>query len=107
MYDTTFGWRFPNKKMKEMFPLYGMGETAEEVQLKHKISREEQDQFAYSSHQKAVGAQEAGAFNDELVPVEVKLRKSEFTVEKDEGPRPILVLKSSLLFVPFSEKTGQ
>ena len=87
MYDTTFGWRFPNPKMKEMFPLYGMGETAENVQEQYKISREEQDQFALSSHQKSTAAWERGDFKDEVLPIHVKLRKSEFTVEKDEGPR--------------------
>jgi hypothetical protein len=87
MYDSTFGWRFPNPKMEAMFPLYGMGETAEEVQEKFKISREDQDAFAFASHQKAIAAQKANAFDQELVPVEVKLRKKSYTVEKDEGPR--------------------
>lgn len=87
MYDTTFGWRFPNSKMKELFPLLGMGETAEEVAEKYKISREDQDAFALNSHMKACTAQENGAFNEEILPVEVKLRKSSHTVDSDEGPR--------------------
>ncbi|MCP4913056.1 MAG: thiolase family protein [Oligoflexia bacterium] len=87
MYDSTFGWRFPNKKMKEMFPLYGMGETAENVAEKLKISREDQDQFALESHQKSVAAWKSGAFNDEVLPITIQMRKSEVTVEKDEGPR--------------------
>lgn len=87
MFDTTFGWRFPNPKMKEMFPLYSMGETAENVAEQLKISREDQDEFALKSHKKAIAAQEAGAFNDEILPVKVALRKKEYTVEKDEGPR--------------------
>jgi acetyl-CoA acyltransferase len=87
MYDTTFGWRFPNPKMKEMFPLYSMGETAEEVIDQYKISRERQDQFAFESHQKAIQAQSSGAFANEILPVEVKLRKSSYTVDRDEGPR--------------------
>lgn len=87
MYDTTFGWRFPNPKMEVLFPLYGMGETAEEVVDLHKISREDQDAFALSSHQKAVKAWDSGAFKDEVLPIEVRLRKESFTVEKDEGPR--------------------
>ena len=87
MYDTTFGWRFPNPKMKAMFPLYGMGETAENVREKYNISREDQDHFALSSHQKACAAWDNGFFKDEVEPVYVKLRKSEYTVEKDEGPR--------------------
>lgn len=87
MFDTTFGWRFPNAKMKEMFPLYGMGETAEEVAEKLKISREDQDNFALNSHLKAIKAWENGSFDSEVVPVEVQLRKESFTVSKDEGPR--------------------
>ncbi|OIQ20400.1 MAG: beta-ketoadipyl CoA thiolase [Bacteriovorax sp. MedPE-SWde] len=87
MYDTTFGWRFPNPKMKEMFPLYGMGETAEEVAEKLNISRADQDQFALNSHLKAIKAWEQGKFNNEVTPVDVKLRKESFTVSKDEGPR--------------------
>ena len=88
MYDTTFGWRFPNPKMKKLFPLYSMGETAEEVAEQLKILREDQDQFALQSHQKAVKAQESGAFQDEILPVSIKLKKSEYLVNRDEGPRP-------------------
>lgn len=87
MWDTSIGWRFPNPKMEELFPLYGMGETAEEVATEYKISREAQDEFAFNSHQKAIKAQEAHAFKDEILPVEVKLRKKSYTVEQDEGPR--------------------
>jgi acetyl-CoA acyltransferase len=85
--DTSIGWRFPNPKMKELFPLYGMGETAEEVQNEYKISREDQDKFAYESHQKALAAIKDGKFKNEIVPVNVKKRKEEFTVDTDEGPR--------------------
>ncbi|MFG1504622.1 thiolase family protein [Halobacteriovorax sp. ZH5_bin.2] len=94
MFDTTFGWRFPNKKMEEMFPLLGMGQTAEEVVAKLGISREDQDLFALASHQKACQAWENGDFNDEVLPVEIKLRKQTLTVEKDEGPRPSTTLEA-------------
>ncbi|MFG1483708.1 thiolase family protein [Halobacteriovorax sp. HFRX-2_2] len=94
MFDTTFGWRFPNKKMEEMFPLLGMGQTAEEVVAKLGISREDQDRFALASHQKACQAWENGDFNDEVLPVEIKLRKQTLTVEKDEGPRPSTTLEA-------------
>ncbi|WP_127717588.1 acetyl-CoA C-acyltransferase [Halobacteriovorax sp. HLS] len=87
MYDTTFGWRFPNPAMTELFPLYGMGETAEEVAEQYKISRVDQDNFALNSHKKACAAMENGAFDDEILPVEVKLRKSSHMVTTDEGPR--------------------
>ena len=87
LFDTSFGWRFPNPKMKEMFPLWSMGETAEEVASLLKVSRENQDKFAFESHKKAVEAMESGRFNDEIVPVEIKKRKETITVSKDEGPR--------------------
>ncbi len=87
MYDSTFGWRFPNPKMQKMFPLYSMGETAENVAEQLKISRDEQDEFALQSHQKAIQAWESGAFNEEVLPVKVSLRKREYSVERDEGPR--------------------
>lgn len=87
MYDSTFGWRFPNKKMQEMFPLFSMGETAEEVNIEYKISREDQDNFALNSHKKAIAAWDQGLFDDEVSPVEVHLRKKSYTVDRDEGPR--------------------
>jgi len=87
MYDTTFGWRFPNEKMKELFPLYGMGETAEEVAKLHKITREEQDQFAFNSHQKALNAWDNGLFDNEVLPIEVNLKKESYIFSKDECPR--------------------
>ncbi|MFZ8932387.1 MAG: thiolase family protein [Bacteriovoracaceae bacterium] len=88
MYDSSFGWRFPNKKMEAMFPLMSMGQTAEEVVDKHNISRQEQDQFALSSHQKAVEAQTKNLFDDEIVSLSVfKSKKETIEVSKDEGPR--------------------
>lgn len=106
MYDTTFGWRFPNKKMEAMFPLYGMGETAEEVQEKFKISREDQDQFALNSHKKAVAAQKSGAFDAELIPYNVELRKKSYLVEKDEGPRADSTLEVLAKLRPAFRKNG-
>lgn len=88
-YDTTLGWRFPNPKMKEMFPLESMGETAENVFTLYEIGREEQDRFAYESQMKARAAIESGRFKDEIVPVEVPQRKGEpIIVDTDEHPRP-------------------
>lgn len=106
MYDTTFGWRFPNKKMEELFPLYGMGETAEEVQEKFNISREDQDLYALHSHRKALAAQEAGSFNDELVSVEVKLRKKSYSFSEDEGPRANSSLEGLAKLRPAFRKDG-
>lgn len=87
MYDTTFGWRFPNPVMEKRFPLLGMGETAEEVASLHKISRQEQDQFALSSHQKAIQAKNLGFTEKEIVPLSFKVKKQDITVATDECPR--------------------
>ena len=106
MYDSTFGWRFPNAKMEAMFPLYGMGETAEEVQAKFKIPREEQDQFALNSHLKAIKAQKSGAFDAELIPYNVELRKKSYLVEKDEGPRADTTLEVLAKLRPAFRKDG-
>lgn len=89
VYDTTLGWRFPNPKLAELFPLEGMGETAENIYERMSISREDQDAFAYESHLRAVNAQRAGRFDDEIVPVSVPQRKGEpVWVVNDEHPRP-------------------
>jgi acetyl-CoA acyltransferase len=87
MWDTSIGWRFENSKMAQIFPLLGMGETAEEVQKLHNISREDQDQFALESHQKAVKARETGQFKTEIVPISIESKKGTVVVEHDEGPR--------------------
>src|SRR3954470_20797630 len=89
VYDTSLGWRFPNDKMKKLFPLEAMGETAENLVEKYGIARAEQDQFALESHQKAIAAQEAGRFGEEIIAVDVPGAKKGQTVrfDKDEGPR--------------------
>ena len=87
-WDTSLGWRYPNPKLAAMFPLEGMGETAENVAERLKISREDQDRFALASHQKAVRAQQSGAFAAELVPVELLQKKGPpLVVAQDEQPR--------------------
>jgi acetyl-CoA C-acetyltransferase len=80
VWDTTLGWRFPNPRMEEMFPLESMGDTGENVAERWKISREEQDAFALRSQQRWAAAVEAGRFDDELVAVD--------GVNRDEHPRP-------------------
>jgi acetyl-CoA C-acetyltransferase len=89
VYDTSLGWRFPNERMKQLFPLEAMGETAENLVDKYNITRADQDQFAFESHTKAVAAHEYGRFADELVPVAVPGTKKGETVlvQRDEGPR--------------------
>ncbi|VEF46608.1 acetyl-CoA acetyltransferase [Bacillus freudenreichii] len=89
MFDTTIGWRFINPKMQEMYGTDSMPQTAENVAERFGISREEQDEFAYLSQQRAKAAMEAGRFSDEIVPVVVKDRKGKETVvDTDEHPRP-------------------
>jgi 3-oxoadipyl-CoA thiolase len=80
VWDTTLGWRFPNPRMEERFPLESMGETGENVAERYGVSREEQDEFALRSQQRWADAAEAGRFDDELVPIGDAVR--------DEHPRP-------------------
>ncbi|RPI26547.1 MAG: acetyl-CoA C-acyltransferase [Acidobacteria bacterium] len=88
IYDTTIGWRFPNSRMTEMFPLESMGETAENVDAIHHIPRERQDAFAYRSHCRAVAAINSGRFRNEIVPIEVREPgEPPKTVDTDEHPR--------------------
>lgn len=92
VYDTTIGWRFPNPKMKALFPLEAMGETAENVYERVHISRERQDAFALESQRRAVAAINAGRFKAEIVPVPVPQRKGDpILVDTDEHPRMKLV----------------
>jgi 3-oxoadipyl-CoA thiolase len=91
-WDTSLGWRFPNPRMAERFPLESMGETAENVAARYKISRQAQDEFALQSHRRAVAAAESGALAAELLPVPLaelssEKRKADRAVERDEGPR--------------------
>lgn len=89
VYDSTIGWRFPNKKLNELYYPYSMGETAENVAEKWKISREEQDEFAFDSQQKYKSAFNNGKFKDEIIPVPVQTAKGEtILADKDEHPRP-------------------
>jgi 3-oxoadipyl-CoA thiolase len=80
VYDTTLGWRFPNPRLEQMFPLETMGETGENVAERWNVSREDQDAFAAESQRRWAAAAEAGRFDDELVPVG--------DVARDEHPRP-------------------
>jgi len=92
-FDTSLGWRFPNPRLAARFPLESMGETAENVAAQHKIARGAQDEFAFSSHQKAVAAQAANRFAHELLSVPVdsfsggKKKVAAPAFERDEGPR--------------------
>jgi 3-oxoadipyl-CoA thiolase len=88
VYDTTIGWRFINKLMKEKYGVDSMPETAENVATDFKIEREAQDRMALASQMKAVAAQKAGFFDSEITPVTIAQKKGDpIVVAKDEHPR--------------------
>ena len=88
VYDTTIGWRFVNKLMRELHGVDSMPETAENVAVQFKIEREAQDRMALRSQLNAVAAQKAGFFDAEITPVTIAQKKGEPTVvSKDEHPR--------------------
>jgi 3-oxoadipyl-CoA thiolase len=88
IYDTTLGWRFLNSRLSKLYHPYSMGETAENVADKWKITREAQDQFAFQSQQRYQRAHEEGRFSPELVAVEIPQAKGPSVVfDKDEHPR--------------------
>ncbi|WP_219976036.1 thiolase family protein [Rubrobacter xylanophilus] len=123
MYDTTLGWRLVNPRMEELGHTDSLGMTAEnlvqerfkltaeeqrpeELAEDYDISRERQDRFALASHRKAVAAQDAKRFRDEIVPVPVKTRKEERLVEADEGPRRDTSLEKLARLKPVFKKGG-
>ncbi len=85
--DTTIGWRFINPKMKEMYGVDAMPQTADNVADEWQISRADQDAFALRSQQRAAVAQQSGFFAEEIVPVVIKGKKGETVVDTDEHPR--------------------
>jgi len=87
IFDTTMGWRFVNPRLAEMFPPFSMGETAENVAKQWKITREEQDAFAFSSQQKYFAAKTSGKWGEEITPVGVSKGKEKVIVDTDEHPR--------------------
>src|SRR5262249_55062570 len=107
IFDTSLGWRFPNPRLAERFPLEAMGETAENVAERYRISREAQDAFALRSHQRAVAAQNAGRFAGELWPVEVPQKKgATLQIDRDEGPRSDTSLEKLAALKPVFRKGG-
>lgn len=89
MYDTSFGWRFVNPKMKAMYGTEGMGQTAENLVEKYGISRSDQDKFAFQSQMKAAKAQENGRLAQEIMEVEIPQRKKEsIFFREDEFIKP-------------------
>lgn len=105
IYDSTIGWRFVNKVIETQYGIESMPETAENITEEMGISREDQDLFAFRSHQKAVEAQKSGFFDKEIVSVTIPQRKKEaIVVTKDEHPRADTSLeKLAKLPAPFRE----
>ncbi|SEN52446.1 3-oxoadipyl-CoA thiolase [Lihuaxuella thermophila] len=105
--DTTLGWRFVNPRLAEMYDPISMGETAENVAEKYGISREDQDQFAFTSQQRTKAAWEQGKFADEILPVPVTQRNGEsVVVDKDEHPRPNTTLEKLAQLRPAFRRGG-
>lgn len=107
LHDTTIGWRFTNPKLAEMHPPCSMGETAENVAERFGITREEQDQFALLSHQRAVRAIAEGRFRNEIVPVVIPNPGGDPTVvDTDEHPRRDTTLEKLASLRPAFKKGG-
>lgn len=106
IFDTTIGWRFINPKLSALYHPFSMGETAENVAEQWKVSREEQDQFAFNSQSKYLAAFEAGKFKDEILPLTVDLGKGKTNiVSEDEHPR-LTPLEKLASLKPAFTKTG-
>lgn len=107
MHDSSFGWRFINPKMEELYGTDGMGSTAENLAEMYSISREDQDLFSYRSQMKAVKAQESGRLAEEIVKVEIPQRKKEALVfDKDEFVKPTTTIDILSKLRPAFKKEG-
>ena len=93
MHDSSFGWRFVNKKMHDLYGTDGMGTTAENLVDLHNISREDQDKFAYWSQMKAAASQQSGRLAQEIIAVEIPQRKKDpILFEHDEFIKPLSLI---------------
>jgi 3-oxoadipyl-CoA thiolase len=107
MFDSSFGWRFINPKMKEMYGTDAMGETAENVAEKYKINREDQDKFALWSQQKTAKAKASGRFGKEIVALEIQQKKGNPLVfATDEFAKPNTTLEGLSSLKPSFKKDG-
>lgn len=107
MYDSSFGWRFVNPKMKATYGTEAMGETAENLVDIHHISREDQDRFAFHSHRKATAARTSGRFAREIVPVVQPQRKGDPLIfDEDEFIRPDTSLEALAKLPPAFRPQG-
>jgi len=107
MHDSSFGWRFINPKMEELYGTDGMGNTAENLVEKYNISRDDQDRFAAWSQQKAATARESGRLAEEIVPVKIPRRKQEpIQFKDDEFIRPTTTPEVLAKLRPAFKKDG-
>jgi 3-oxoadipyl-CoA thiolase len=107
LFDSSFGWRFINPKMKEQFGVDAMGETAENVAEMYKISRGDQDAFALWSQQKAAKAIASGRFEKEIAPIEIPQKKGDALVFKTDGfAKPNTTLEGLQKLKPSFRKEG-
>lgn len=107
VYDSVLGWRFPNPRLGELYPLVSLGETAENVAEKYSVTREQQDAFGLRSHRNAVAAAEAGRLDDEMIPVAAPQRRGGPVVhDRDEGPRPDTTLEQLAALRPAFVEDG-
>lgn len=107
--DSTLGWRFVNPKMRELHGCLALGATAEEVADRYGVTRGEQDEFALLSHTRAVAAQAAGTFSDEIVPIEAPQDargRTSAVLDTDEGPRKDTSLEALSGLRPVFRKGG-
>ena len=108
MYDSSFGWRFINPKMKELYGVDSMGETAENLVEKYDISREDQDRFAHWSQMKAAKAQASGRLAEEIVAVQIPQRKADPVIfDQDEFVKPGTTLERLAQLKPAFKKLEQ
>lgn len=107
MHDSSFGWRFINPKMKDLYGVDGMGQTAENLAELYSINREDQDLFAYNSHMKATKARETGVLKDEIISVSIPQRKKEDIIfSEDEFIKPKTNLEVLAKLRPAFKKDG-
>jgi 3-oxoadipyl-CoA thiolase len=107
LFDTSFGWRFINPKMKELFGVDAMGETAENVAEKYNVSKQDQDKFALWSQQKATKAQSEGRFAKEIVSLSIPQKKGDpIQFANDEFIKPKTTLEGLANLKPSFKKDG-
>ncbi|CAN5457840.1 3-oxoadipyl-CoA thiolase [soil metagenome] len=107
LFDSSFGWRFVNPKMKEKYGVDAMGETAENLADRDRISREDQDAFSLFSQQKAAAAQLKGRFDQEIIPVAIPQKKGDpILFSKDEFMKPATTLEGLAKLKPSFRKDG-